>query len=201
MNDKYLYLDRILWPVTALGPGNRIAIWVSGCSRGCRNCANPELWKQNSGQKISVSKLADILNHLKKEKNIEGLTISGGEPFDQAVSLTELLEQTVPFSDILIYSGYLKEEILEDPAKRRLLEMADVLIDGPYIEEENEDSVVLRGSANQRIWYLDRKKEECYLAYMKKGRQIQNFVYEYQILSVGIHSRMKSKESESRREK
>lgn len=189
MSEEVLYLDRILWPVTALGPGNRVALWVSGCSHRCPGCANPELWERRPEQRIPVSKAVDFLERLWKEKNPDGLTITGGEPFDQAGALAGMLDCRASWRDILIYTGYRREELLRDPCRKALLLRADVLIDGPYIEERNNPSAVLRGSENQRLIFKDAQTEKRYREYMEKGRQIQNFVYDYQILSVGIHQR------------
>ncbi len=190
MTEKELYLDRILWPVTALGPGKRAALWVAGCKRHCPYCANPELWERKPEQRISVEKAAALLRRLWREKKPEGLTITGGEPFDQATALDAVLEglEEDP-GDVLLYTGYQREELLADPHRRRLLARADVLIDGPYLEERNVPSAVLRGSENQRIFFRNARIEEKYREYLEKGRQIQNFVYDYRILSVGIHSR------------
>lgn len=190
MGGHVLYLDRMLYPVTALGPGKRVALWVSGCSRHCFRCANPELWERNEAQGITAARAALWLNRILEEKKPDGLTITGGEPFDQAEALAEVFERlTAPVGDVLMYSGYRREELLLCPQKRDLLGRADVLIDGPYVDARNVPSAVLRGSSNQRIFFQNPDLENIYAEYMKKGRQIQNFVYDYQILSVGIHSR------------
>lgn len=182
-------MDRLLWPVTALGPGQRIALWVSGCRHHCFHCANPELWEKKQGQQIEVEKLQSVFRKMCAEKNVEGLTITGGEPFDQAEAFLELLDAAAGiFPDILIYSGYEEKELKEDSVRKELLSRVDVLIDGPYIEAKNKPSIVLRGSENQRIIYQNPKVKEKYEAYLQKGRQIQNFVYDYKIISVGIHS-------------
>ena len=70
----FIYLDRVLFPVTALGPGNRVAIWVSGCSRRCPLCANPELWQRHEEQRITAEKLANYVNSL-QIKGIDGITL------------------------------------------------------------------------------------------------------------------------------
>ena len=189
MTDRALYLDRLLYPVTALGPGKRLALWVAGCGRRCPNCANPELWERRAEQKISVDRLLPVLERLLREKKPEGITVTGGEPFEQAAALTALLDGLSGRPrDVLIYSGCLREELLRQPERRALLERAAVLIDGEYRQEENEASLALRGSGNQRIWFQEPGLEARYRAYLRQGRQIQNFVYDYRILSVGIHS-------------
>lgn len=193
----FLYTDRLLWPVTALGPGQRIALWVSGCEHHCPRCANPELWKRRPGQKIPVEKLQFFLKQMCTEKKVEGLTITGGEPFDQAEALLTLLDGVSNlFPDILIYSGYKEEELKKMPVRRELLSRVDVLIDGPYIDALNKPSIVLRGSENQKICYQNPAVKEKYEAYLRQGRQIQNFVYDYKIISVGIHSNPVAEESE-----
>lgn len=189
MKGTVLYLDRVLYPVTALGPGRRLALWVSGCHRRCFHCANPELWERRPEQCVPLEGILPVLNQLLRDKRPDGITITGGEPFDQAGALSALLDglERIP-KDILVYSGYRMEELLERSEGRALLDRISVLIDGPYHEEENKASVVLRGSENQRIWFLDSGQRRRYQTYMRQGRQIQNFVYDYRILSVGIHT-------------
>ena len=182
-----MYIDRILYPVTSLGPGNRLCIWVSGCEARCKGCANPELWKQLPEQQITVDKLAGIIKKQLNGKQIDGITISGGEPFNQADEIVNLLEQLNIMGDVLIFSGYLIDEIKKDANKNRLLEKIDVLVDGKYIEELNDGKSGLRGSTNQQIHIINQNVEDKYLAYIKEGRKIQNFVYDYKTISVGIH--------------
>ncbi len=193
MAGDYLFLDRILFPVTSLGPGRRIALWVSGCGRRCFRCANPELWEQRPDQRITVGSVIAALDRIIAEKKPDGLTISGGEPFDQADALTALLDGlSEPPKDILVYSGYRRDDLERNSSQSALLLRASVLIDGVYVNELNEPSLTLRGSSNQQIWFLDPEKKELYEQYMRLGRQIQNYVYDYRILSIGIHSPCRS---------
>ncbi len=191
MNNK-IYIDRILYPVTALGPGKRIALWTAGCSRRCPGCANPELWERHQEQEIEVQKLAKYVNTISAGQ-ADGITITGGEPFDQAEEIVELLDCLTFPAEILVFSGYTMEELCQDEKKRKLLERIDVLVDGEYIEDKNDGKAVLRGSSNQRIHYLRTEAEAKYAAYLKEGRKIQNFVYDYKTLSVGIHNPSKRK--------
>jgi len=189
--EEYLYIDRLLFPVTSLGPGNRLAIWVSGCKRGCFRCANPELWERKESQRIEKKRFAEILEQLFKGKDIDGITISGGEPMDQALILADILKQlknkNICPEDILSFTGYSLEEVYRDENKAELARQLAVIIDGPYVDELNDGVSALQGSSNQRITYLKEGFRLSYEEYIKKGRQIQNFVYEYEILSVGIH--------------
>lgn len=182
-----MFIDRILYPVTALGPGNRIALWVAGCSRQCKGCANPELWTRHPYQQITPNRLSTYVNGL-SDKPIDGITITGGEPFDQAQELAVFLEGLKVPGDVLVFTGYNIEE-LKDARYQSFLNKIDVLIDGAYVEEQNDNQAALRGSLNQSIHYLNGALASEYQAYLKKGRQIQNFIYDYKTISVGIHNR------------
>ena len=183
---------RILYPVQVLGPGNRVGIWLCGCSRACKGCSNPELWEQKPEYEVSPTDVYKLIQKIASSHTIDGFTISGGEPMDQASSLDELLGLISEVSDdILIYTGYRIEElsIRCDPATDKVLKKASVLIDGAYVEEKN-DGAVLRGSSNQRIHVLSRKYEDRYQQYLAETHnQIQNFTTANGIVSVGIHHR------------
>lgn len=190
-----MYLDRILYPVVSLGPGNRLVIWTAGCNRRCRNCSNPELWHKRPEQKIEIKKLAAYINSTFQEKP-DGITITGGEPFDQSEDLIELIDNLNFKAEILVFSGYPIEELQGDSKKRKLLKKIDVLIDGDYVDELNDGQSALRGSSNQKIHFLNEALREKYEVYMREGRKIQNFVYDYKTISVGIHNRSKDLQEE-----
>ena len=182
-----VYIDRVLYQVRSLGPGRRIAIWTSGCDKRCSGCANPELWIQHPEQYITPRRLVDNIN---KNINdvIEGITISGGEPFLQAEELIEFLDLLSIKGDILVFTGYTYEALLSNDVSKRLLDKIDVLIDGEYKDSLNDGKSALRGSTNQRRLYLNSRIINQYECYLEQGRTIQNFVYDYNILSVGIHN-------------
>lgn len=183
-----MYVDRLLYPVTALGPGNRIALWVAGCKRQCKKCANPELREKQVYQKITPQKLIEAINSV-IEYGIDGITVTGGEPFDQAIELGEVIDGLPETIDVLIFTGYKYEELLEREDARELLSRVDVLIDGEYVDELNDNKSALRGSINQHILYLNKEIQPEYEEYLAEGRKIQNFVYDYKTVSVGIHNR------------
>lgn len=184
-----MYIDRILYPVTSLGPGRRIALWVAGCSRHCAHCANPELWQRHEQQKITPQKLAAAVRGA-VQGTVDGITISGGEPFEQAQELTEFLDALSFRWDVLVFTGYRYAD-LQQPEAKRLLSRIDVLIDGEYRDELNDNRSALRGSSNQTIRYLNEAVRQKYEEYIAKGRTIQNFIYDYKTISVGIHNRGK----------
>lgn len=187
MQETKMYLDRILYPVTALGPGNRVAIWVAGCNRKCKGCANPELWIKHPEQEISPEKVAIYINGI-AERGIDGITLTGGEPFDQAKELLQLIDTLDSDLEVLAFSGYKIDELRSDREKKQLLDKVDVLIDGEYINSLNDGVSALKGSTNQKIHILNDEVRDEYEHYISEGRKIQNFVYEYKTLSVGIHN-------------
>ena len=181
---------RILYPVRVLGPGNRLGLWLCGCKRACPGCSNPELWEQRAEYEISVNDLLTLIRKIAETHPIDGFTISGGEPFDQAGELAELLAQLSHLSrDVLIYTGYQLEELRSSSKDgvHSLLDAAAVVIDGPYVEALNCDSP-LKGSSNQRIHILKREFQDLYDGYLSRcGNRIQNFTTSDGIVSVGIH--------------
>ncbi len=181
---------RILYPVRVLGPGERVGIWLSGCDRGCKGCSNPELWQRKPEFEISTDNLLRLIHKISDSHPVDGFTISGGEPFYQPQDLSELIKEiSVISDDILIYSGYKLEELkaMNDTATDFILNNAAVLIDGAYIEELNDNSL-LRGSSNQKIHILNSGYSTLYQKYLSETHnQIQNFTTADGIVSVGIH--------------
>lgn len=184
-----MQIARILYPVEVLGPGKRIAIWVCGCKRRCPHCANPELQAFDPGKDIPVYRIMEMIRELAEHYPVDGITVSGGEPFEQARDCRELLEgvhERIP--DILLFTGYTIEELhaLRSRDVEQVLENTAVLVDGEYIEEENHGSV-LRGSDNQRVHIFNRELEQSYQEYISGQRQYQNFAAPSGIYGIGLH--------------
>lgn len=167
----------------ALGPGDRIGIWFCGCPRRCDGCSNPELWEFQDRYKTSPSTVMLLIEKIAQTHHVDGFTITGGDPFFQPDALATLLEAIKKISDdILVYTGYLKQEL---PAS--LLKNIAVLIDAPYLKEQNKNCR-LRGSDNQTIYVLNEKYRTVYENYLAATEnQIQNFTAQDGIISVGIH--------------
>lgn len=170
----------------ALGPGLRYVVWTQGCPFRCEGCATPASRPISNAKQIRISELAqDIMSR----KDIEGITISGGEPFLQAgvlADLTRLVLEVRPELTILLFTGYLLES-LNWPEARRLLTYVDLLIDGPYVQHLN-DRKGLRGSSNQRLHFLTSRllpwKEE-----LENGkRKVEVHVGSDRIKAFGIPS-------------
>lgn len=184
-----MLIDQILYPVESLGPGKRVAVWVVGCNRQCEGCSNPELWKATNQQPITPMQLFASISQIAEKFQVDGITITGGEPMDQAKDLLELVRLLkVITNDILIFSGYLHEQLLQSDIHRTILNEIAVLVDGPYQKSLNK-CLALRGSSNQRILLFDLNMEQRYLEYIHTDKKrIQNFHFADQSVSVGIHS-------------
>lgn len=135
-----------------LGPGLRYVVWVQGCPFHCRECITPEGQDVVSGR---IATIESLVKDIAEQKELSGLTVSGGEPFLQSSSMLQMLKRLKelrPEMDVLIFTGYRIEELDWLEAKE-ILSMTDVLIDGRYVKDKN-DGVGLRGSSNQRIHFL-----------------------------------------------
>ena len=106
-----MQIDRVLYPITTLGPGERLVIWTIGCSKHCHKCANPELWHENPDKNIDVFELVGIIKQATDNRTIDGVTITGGDPFEQIEELNKLLSFFREITDdVLVYTGYTTEE-------------------------------------------------------------------------------------------
>ncbi|MBI1792235.1 MAG: radical SAM protein [Acidobacteria bacterium] len=134
------------------GPGLRAVAWFQGCSIGCPGCFNPATHASNAGYEADTAEVAHCV--LASRDPIEGLTVSGGEPFEQPEALLDLLRQVRSGGlSTLVFSGYARAAIERMPLGRQILSAADVLIDGPYVQERHLARGLL-GSSNQRIHLL-----------------------------------------------
>lgn len=185
-------IARLLAPVHALGPGERICLWTQGCKKRCNGCIAPEL-QPFIGNDIEENVLSQMILRVAKSKSFSALTISGGDPFDQAVSLLELLKLLRPhFEDILVYTGYEIDAVKKGcvgKAGIACLRYIDVLIDGKYIDELNTPNCILRGSLNQQIHFLNSALTQRYTEYLNAGRIIEHFTHNNTTILVGILSK------------
>lgn len=143
-------LSRIHFPVTTLGPGKRIGIWFQGCSLRCKGCLSPDTWER----KTASTTVDAIIQQIQPWFSFaDGITISGGEPFEQPEALYALLTALRQqfLGDIFIYSGYHWNEI--EPQITKMSGLIDALMSGRY-QIENTQSLMLRGSDNQQLHCL-----------------------------------------------
>jgi anaerobic ribonucleoside-triphosphate reductase activating protein len=178
--EEILFLRALHFPVYTLGPGTRVGLWVQGCGRRCPGCITPESWDFAPEK---ATPMAEVVRRLRAffgppllpegRTQPEGLTISGGEPFDQPEALLRLLESVrdMGVEDVLIYSGHRVEFLLTRHPD--LPELAAALVDGPFEEGTLTDSV-WKGSDNQSLTLWKEKFAPRYNAWTsEKKRRLQ----------------------------
>ena len=150
-------------PLTrANGPGRRCCLWLQGCSLGCAGCFNPATHSTSAGQWHDVG---EVFNWITADPNIEGLTVSGGEPLQQSLSVLELLSLVREKTDlsVLVFTGFTTEELACSGTLSRLDKLVDVLIAGRYVENAAWRSGLI-GSRNQNVHFLSQRYCEDDLA-------------------------------------
>ena len=154
MSSSTLTLASTIDHTEAEGPGLRFAIWTQGCSLACPGCCNPHLWGAKGGQTWEVSELLErILAAKVKRPLLEGVSLIGGEPFQQDAALAELARGCHEAGlTVMAYSGYTLEEIRARGSL--LLTHVDVLVDGLYVEALRTTTRRFIGSTNQRLHFL-----------------------------------------------
>lgn len=147
-------LHRVISRTRAEGPGERFTLWVQGCHNGCPGCYSRALWEQTGGYEVSVEAL---LEQIRAEEGLEGITLLGGEPMEQAEPLSRLAAGARAMGlSVLTFTGLTLEAIRAqaDPHRLALLQHTDLLIDGPYMQQLHDTSRPWVGSKNQRYLFL-----------------------------------------------
>jgi len=156
-------LNRLHWPVTALGYGQRIGIWFQGCSIRCPGCCSRDTWESTGAQCGNVDQILDWVERLPSAQ-IDGFTLSGGEPFDQPEALADLvrgLRHAYGMErDILLYTGHPWRRVQSTHVD--ILALVDAVISEPYLE--SRPATGLRGSDNQRLHCLTPLARQRYEA-------------------------------------
>ena len=135
----------------ANGPGVRVSLFVSGCRNHCPGCFNPEAWDFDYGEPFTDKTEEELIKALRPSW-IQGLSILGGDPMEPEnqkalLPLLRRVKEELPEKDVWLYTGYRLESVSSSP----LLDLVDVIVDGPFIEAEKDISLAFRGSRNQRI--------------------------------------------------
>ena len=173
-----MFVSHVLAPVVSLGPGERIVVWTAGCSKHCAGCISPQWRDQLPEQDVDVDELAQMLLDTALE---------------QASELMKLLSIiSGAYDDILVYTGFTLEELpraIGADVWEALKPLIDVLIDGPYVDELNVPDCALRGSTNQRVIFLSDRPHDDYDQYLQQPRQLQNYVQDGTVITVGIADR------------
>lgn len=145
-------------------PGVSVSFFTQGCPHRCHGCHNPETWDFDGGKEFTPQVLDEIIEALTANNITRSLAIMGGEPLcNENVFLTLLVisnvREKVPGVKIYLWTGYTYENLLnfQDSHHKKILDLVDVLIDGPYVEELRDITLPLRGSSNQRIINLTKE--------------------------------------------
>jgi anaerobic ribonucleoside-triphosphate reductase activating protein len=137
------------------GPGLRFVLWTQGCTKGCSECFNPETWSTNVYKELSPTQIFELI----KNFEVDGITISGGDPLEQEEELLELLMLLSSMrlrKGVILFSGFTRAEISSNPIREKCLSYIDVLIDGRY-EKNLKVDFSLRGSSNQEFYFFSDK--------------------------------------------
>ena len=154
----------------ANGEGVRVTLFVSGCTHHCKGCFNQETWDFNYGKPFTEEVEAQILENL-RPGYIAGLTLLGGEPFEPVnqralLPFVRRVREIYPDKTIWAYSGYTFDTDLAPGGKvhcectDELLSMLDILVDGEFVEELKDITLVFRGSSNQRVIDVQKSLKE-----------------------------------------
>lgn len=147
------------------GEGVRVSLYVSGCRNHCKGCFNEATWDFDYGEEFTPIQENEIIEACKKSF-ISGLTILGGEPFEEEnqtalLPFIERFKQECPDKNLWMYTGYVLDKDLQEGQRKflpdvtnKILEQVDVLIDGPFILEQKDLTLPFRGSKNQRLLRL-----------------------------------------------
>ena len=144
----------------ANGEGIRTSIFVTGCTHRCYNCFNEEYQDFSAGKLWTEKETQQVIDYL-KDDNIAGLTLLGGEPFQNTEDLLEIVRDIRKeiSKSIWVYSGYSWEELLKNPLNKALLKECQVLVDGRYVESLKDLTLRFRGSSNQRVIDIEKSFE------------------------------------------
>lgn len=177
-----LALNKIQFPVTTLGFGRRVGIWTQGCSIGCPGCINRDTWDVRADDWIEME---EIFRAFSRWPDADGVTISGGEPFEQIDALEFLIENVRCFysGDILVFSGFEFEKLERQYSK--ILDLIDVVVAGPYRADLGND-LVLRGSDNQTIHLLTTLAMERYPADLNERKREKPYGLDLSFTENGI---------------
>jgi anaerobic ribonucleoside-triphosphate reductase activating protein len=154
-------VSRLHFPVTALGPGRRVGLWLQGCSIRCAGCISPDTWTPDRG----ATTVGEVIRRLEAwADQADGLTVSGGEPFDQPDALAEVLGAWRSLSDasILVFSGFEAPHL--QPWLTNHPNLIDALVAGPF-RLETAQTLALRGSDNQTLYRLTARGEAAFAGY------------------------------------
>ena len=167
LEEQFIKYSGLIKNDVAAGNGFCVSFFSQGCPHRCPGCHNPETWDFNGGLEFTTDTLKDIIEAISANGLQRDLCIMGGEPLCQENAFLTCLiitkvKEKYPNIKIYIWTGYTYGELLQYPPHEKIpaiLEAADYLIDGPFVQEKRDITLKMRGSSNQRIWDLKNNIE------------------------------------------
>ena len=190
-----LRVGRIIEATEAEGPGLRTAVWLQGCTLGCPGCCNPELLPTRGAPDHGdvdmdpISLGAQLVDRARRpaEAAIEGVTFLGGEPLQQAVPLARCIAWVREHSSlgVMLFTGYRYAQVVADPDRRRVLELCDLVVAGPFSRAHAPDSRRWIGSSNQTVHFVTDRYAALRTAWEPYRREIEVHVRDGEIVVNG----------------
>ncbi|GHV35810.1 hypothetical protein FACS1894187_09340 [Synergistales bacterium] len=193
MVPAHINISHYVEKTEALGPFTRSAFWVQGCPFRCLDCLSPDM-REQGGEWLSAAELADVLLEIYARLDIEGVTVSGGEPFAQSAAVADVIQRIRKRADygVIVYTGFTIEELRASGGvgAASLLKEADILIDGRYVAEL-DDGRPYRGSSNQRLLMLSERYKGVFDSYYNgsSARRVEINVGPGRATLVGVPSK------------
>ena len=145
------------------GPGKRLLLFLQGCSIHCKGCVNQHLWPFGTGTDISAAEVVELC------RDLEGITLHGGEPLDQSEGLLEIVKALKrQGKTVVLFTGYQYKELVHR-AQKKAWQMADLVISGRFVESKKNIYLQFRGSTNQRV-YVHKGKYQGY--HIRDGKSV-----------------------------
>ena len=175
--EKYIRLAADLQTDSIVdGPGLRAVLWTQGCAHHCKGCQNPQTWDFEGGGLVPIQMVKDAISELEYQT---GLTMSGGDPMFQPEACLEIAKYAKSIGlNIWVYTGFTFEELLkmskQKPVYLEFLKNIDVLVDGRFILEERDLSMLFRGSRNQRLIDVPKTLETGTISLFDEDKYLGN---------------------------
>lgn len=163
-------LNHIIPDSVVNGPGKRFTIWFQGCSIRCKDCINKDTWNPEAGREVTPENLAKEILDLKDE--IDGITLTGGEPLDQLEGLLEFLPLVHKDLSVFLISGR-ERGVLDQEKFRKALGFVDILCSGPFRAEFASRELLWMGSSNQKLETLTDRGQKQVIEYLKSNRHVK----------------------------
>ena len=183
-SDTHLNVAKTLSHSRANGPGVRAVIWVQGCTIGCAGCYNAFTHPHEKRTLVTPNTIAEWVSSL---EGIEGVSFSGGEPFEQAKAVRETIvaiREKNPHLTFFSYSGYDVEVLQQskDEEVAGLLDELDMVSAGPYVHSKRQTDLLWRGSTNQKLHYLTRAYKKEQELEWKRTSPVEEFQFDGEII-------------------